>query len=47
MLERCGVRSLADLAAADADELRAALGLIGELVDLGAWIEFAKVEAPR
>lgn len=42
MLQRCGVSSLADLAAADADRLRREMGLVGELLDLSGWIAFAR-----
>ncbi|MGF1444944.1 MAG: hypothetical protein ACFBRM_01955 [Pikeienuella sp.] len=36
-----GIHDLRDLAAADPMELRTALGLIGELLDLPAWVREA------
>lgn len=39
---RCGVRSLADLAAADPARLAADLGLVAQILDIGYWIEFAR-----
>lgn len=45
LLGRCGVESLADLAAADARKLTEQMGLIGELLDIDNWIDFAKAQA--
>ena len=42
MLHRCGVRNLADLAAADAERLRREIGRVGDLLDLSGWIAFAR-----
>lgn len=42
MLIRCGIQSLDDLARADADELAGKLGVIGRILNLEPWIEFAK-----
>ncbi len=44
LLSQCGIRSLADLAAADGPELSRELGLIGQLVDVDSWIAFAADE---
>ena len=41
MLRASGIHSLADLAAAEADDLETRLGLVGALLDLPAWIEAA------
>jgi len=41
MLQQCGVSTLTDLAKADADTLTAEMGLVGELLDLQAWIDLA------
>ena len=45
MLQRCGVSSLADLAAEDPERLRRDMGLVGELLDLSSWIDFARSAA--
>lgn len=42
VLQQAGVNSLDALAHADAVELRLHLGVIGELVDIQSWIEWAK-----
>jgi predicted flap endonuclease-1-like 5' DNA nuclease len=41
MLEQCGIRSMADLSGADAADLAARMGLVGQMLDLDAWIAFA------
>lgn len=41
LFSQAGVLSLADLAAADAEALTNRLGLVGELIDVGVWIEVA------
>lgn len=41
MLEECGIRSLADLAAADRITLSEKLGLVAQILDIGYWIDFA------
>jgi hypothetical protein len=41
LLGRCGINSLADLAAADASRLERDLGLVGQLLDLPSWIALA------
>jgi predicted flap endonuclease-1-like 5' DNA nuclease len=42
LLEECGVSSMAELAMADADDLTAKLGLVGQLLDLEHWIAHAQ-----
>lgn len=42
MLRQAGVRDLGDLAQADADALAGQLGLVGRLIDIGAWIAQAR-----
>ncbi|ARE42190.1 hypothetical protein RGUI_4049 [Rhodovulum sp. P5] len=42
MLQNAGVATMRDLAAADADALSERLGLIGQILDIGHWIDFAK-----
>jgi predicted flap endonuclease-1-like 5' DNA nuclease len=42
LLGRCGVHTLADLAAADATRLEQELGLVGQLLDLPSWIDLAR-----
>lgn len=44
MLETCGIRSLADLAAADVTQLTADMGLVARILDLNYWIAFARGE---
>ena len=41
-LEHAGIRNLADLAAGSSEDLADRLGPIGGLVDLAAWIDFAR-----
>lgn len=41
MLRECGIHSLADLAAADADALSAELGVVGQILNVQTWIDFA------
>jgi predicted flap endonuclease-1-like 5' DNA nuclease len=41
MLGRAGISSLEDLAAADKDALTKKLGLVGEILDLDYWIDWA------
>lgn len=41
LLGRCGINSLADLAAVDASKLERDLGLVGQLLDLPSWIALA------
>ena len=41
MLGQCGINTLAELARADADELTERMGLVGQMLDLHAWIAFA------
>ncbi len=45
MLHRAGVPDLATLAQADQQELAQKLGVIGEILDLGYWIDHARSEA--
>lgn len=45
MLNRCGIATLADLAAADPARLRTELGLVGDLLNLSDWIDFAREAA--
>jgi predicted flap endonuclease-1-like 5' DNA nuclease len=45
LLGECGIRSLAELAAADPQKLSEQLGLVGQLLNLEHWIEFAKARA--
>ena len=42
MLGECGINTLAELARADADELTERMGLVGQMLDLHAWIAFAR-----
>ena len=42
MLQKCGITSLADLAQADAAQLVARLGLVGQIVDVAGWQRFAR-----
>lgn len=42
MLEQCGVHTLADLAAADPAILQQRMGLIGQILDLEDWVNYAK-----
>jgi len=44
MLQECGVASLADLAASDAERLRARMGLVGQILDIEDWIAIARAE---
>lgn len=44
MLHQCGVSSLADLAVSDAAELTPKLGVVGQILDVSKWIDFATVE---
>ena len=41
LLQDAGVETMADLAAADPDDLTAKLGLVGELINIESWIQFA------
>lgn len=41
-LEHAGIRNLADLAAGSPEDLADRLGPIGGLIDLSAWIDFAR-----
>ncbi len=42
VLEQAGIGTMAALAAADAEDLRRHLGVIGELVDIDSWIALAE-----
>ena len=42
MLRQAGIDSLEAMAKADADRLRLAMGLVGELLDLRYWIDCAQ-----
>lgn len=42
MLHENGIKCLPDLAKADVAELKAGLGLIGQILNVQAWIDFAK-----
>ena len=42
MLGQCGINTLVELARADADELTERMGLVGQMLDLQAWIAFAR-----
>lgn len=46
MLHQCGVRSLADLAASDPEVLTPKLGVVGQILDVNKWIDFASSEPP-
>ena len=41
MFEQCGIRSLSDLANADARELSAKLGVVGHILNVQPWIVYA------
>ncbi len=45
MLNGCGIQNLADLAVVDRAKLTRDLGLVGQILDVGPWIEFAKANA--
>ena len=45
MLRQCGIFTLADLAACDAAALGARLGLVGQILDVSLWRDFALREA--
>lgn len=49
LLHRCGIRTLADLAAADPQQLAPQLGLVGQILNISIWTDFARghVEAKR
>ncbi|RHZ95476.1 hypothetical protein D1114_09790 [Cereibacter sphaeroides] len=47
MLNTAGVRSLRDLADADGPQLTRDLGLIGQIMDVGDWIVFARKACER
>lgn len=42
MLGQCGVSSLADLAACNPSELGRQLGLVGKILNVDSWVEFAR-----
>lgn len=42
LLGECGIRSMGELAAADAERLAGRMGVIGELLDLDHWIDLAR-----
>jgi len=46
VLGQCGVHTLEGLAAKDADQLTEELGVIGQILDVPSWIEFAQAETP-
>ena len=43
MLEQCGIASLSDLAVADAAVLSRRLGIVGNIANVGRWVEFAQM----
>ncbi len=45
LLGECGIRSMGELAAADAERLAGRMGVIGELLDLDHWIDLARRRA--
>lgn len=47
MLQKCGIASLEDLAAADAGTLMPRLGLVGQIADVQGWLRFAKQRVAR
>ena len=42
LFHQCGIRTLSDLAMADADDLSRQLGVVGHILDITPWIEFAR-----
>jgi hypothetical protein len=42
MLGQVGIDSMEDLARADADDLGRKLGLVGQILNVGSWVEFAR-----
>ncbi|MEO0702233.1 MAG: hypothetical protein AAFY80_08855 [Pseudomonadota bacterium] len=42
LFHQCGIRTLGDLAMADADDLSRQLGVVGHILDITPWIEFAR-----
>lgn len=45
MLHQCGVRSLADLAVSEPAELSPKLGVVGQILDVSKWVDFAAADA--
>lgn len=43
MLQKCGISTLADLAASDAAILIPRLGLVGQIIDIQAWQRYAQI----
>lgn len=42
MFHQCGIRTLSDLAQADAQELSAKLGVVGHILNIQPWISYAR-----
>ncbi|MEM9425103.1 MAG: hypothetical protein AAGA06_00220 [Pseudomonadota bacterium] len=42
MFHQCGIRSLEDLAQANADDLASRLGVVGHIINMEPWIAFAR-----
>lgn len=47
MLGQCGIRTLDELGRADAEGLAERMGLVGQLLDLQSWIDFARCSTER
>ena len=48
MLNQVGIASMGDLATADAEDLSKKLGLVGQILNVGSWVEFARCkQCPR
>ncbi|MEM9475907.1 MAG: hypothetical protein AAGA71_11475 [Pseudomonadota bacterium] len=46
LFQQCGITSMADLAQADAENLSQQLGIVGYILDITPWIEFARERQP-
>lgn len=46
LFQQCGITSMADLARADAENLSQQLGIVGYILDITPWIEFARERQP-
>lgn len=45
LLNQCGIHSLADLARADPAELSQHLGIVGQILDVTPWIDYARTKS--
>jgi predicted RecB family nuclease len=42
MLQQCGIHSLEDLARTEASYLAPKLGLVGQILNVGSWLDYAR-----